>query len=51
MEGINSDYVSETLASLCLSKEIHAVPGQFDDAVENGRIEKGQGDATLKAEN
>lgn len=55
VEGLNNDYVSESLANLCLSKEVLSVPGQFDDAIENGRVEKGQGDATLanslKAEN
>lgn len=46
VEGINSDYV-ESLANLCLTKEVLQTPGQFDDAVENGRVEKGQGDAAL----
>jgi len=54
---IISIYFSETQteSARALPNEVHktkdalSVPGQFDDAVENGRatLEKGQGDAPL----
>lgn len=43
----HSKITRESLATLCLTKEVITTPGQFDDAVENGRVEKGQGDAAL----
>lgn len=40
-------FFSEPVTSIT-TKEIISVPGQFDDAVENGKtVEKGQGDAPL----
>ncbi|XP_033337606.1 constitutive coactivator of PPAR-gamma-like protein 1 homolog [Megalopta genalis] len=46
VDGI-TDY-NDTIPSTNATKETLPVPGQFEDAVENGKgIEKGQGDASL----
>ncbi|XP_023290727.1 constitutive coactivator of PPAR-gamma-like protein 1 homolog isoform X2 [Orussus abietinus] len=47
VEGVTDGY-TESISTLDVAKEVISVPGQFDDAVENGKpIEKGQGDAPL----
>lgn len=40
---------SDTVQAVNGTKEVTSVPGQFDDAPENGTkmVEKGQGDAPL----
>ncbi|KAI4479427.1 PREDICTED: constitutive coactivator of PPAR-gamma-like protein 1 homolog isoform X1 [Polistes canadensis] len=49
VDGLN-DYI-DPVASINTTKEVLPVPGQFDDAVENGKVvEKGQGDAPLPAQ-
>ncbi|KAL2747304.1 constitutive coactivator of PPAR-gamma-like protein 1 [Vespula maculifrons] len=46
VDGLN-DYI-DPVTSINTTKEVLPVPGQFDDAVENGKtVEKGQGDAPL----
>ncbi|KAL2731377.1 constitutive coactivator of PPAR-gamma-like protein 1 [Vespula squamosa] len=46
VDGLN-DYI-DPVTSINTTKEVLPVPGQFDDAIENGKtIEKGQGDAPL----
>ncbi|XP_032680714.1 constitutive coactivator of PPAR-gamma-like protein 1 homolog [Odontomachus brunneus] len=49
--GINVDGITdynETVSNVNSTKEVLPVPGQFDDATENGKsVEKGQGDAPL----
>lgn len=44
-----SEIESDDAARALLTKDASSVPGQFDDAVENGGkgMEKGQGDAPL----
>lgn len=47
IDGI-TDYNETDNARALLTKDALPVPGQFDDAVENGKgMEKGQGDAPL----
>ncbi|XP_046419982.1 constitutive coactivator of PPAR-gamma-like protein 1 homolog isoform X1 [Neodiprion fabricii] len=47
VEGVTGEYVGSVLP-VNGTKETTSVPGQFDDAPENGKpVEKGQGDAPL----
>ncbi|XP_015592341.1 constitutive coactivator of PPAR-gamma-like protein 1 homolog isoform X2 [Cephus cinctus] len=49
VEGLMDGY-ADSISAISATKEAISVPGQFDDAVENGKpIEKGQGDAPLPA--
>lgn len=44
------DIASDSISNMNTLKDALPVPGQFEDAVENGKgIEKGQGDASLVA--
>lgn len=41
---------SDSIPNINATKDALPVPGQFEDAIENGKgIEKGQGDASLVA--
>ncbi|KZC14572.1 PREDICTED: constitutive coactivator of PPAR-gamma-like protein 1 homolog isoform X2 [Dufourea novaeangliae] len=49
VDGV-TDYNSDSVPNTHATKDPLPVPGQFEDAVENGKgIEKGQGDASLVA--